>query len=530
MNVRNRRKLILTVLCGLLVLILAAAVFLTVNGRMKDRNYTEAMKSAEKYLADNRYEDAVIAYKKAISADPKKEEAYLSLAEVYIEQDEPSKAKAILRKGVEETSSFRLKRMLDSLNGEHLVSFLDGGEKEQPLSVDLKKASGNIAWNTSFLQKILHFDFEAYKDAFGPVKELREDEAGYLEVVHGGLEATCYYRNTEENREIVDVSRRTPSESGMPEKITVSSLDIIFRNFEGGVGIDRLQMLLGEKVTPKRQDERYYIEAAGDGFLLRIETDAEGNVTSSDAWNEIILPDANRKKSSAGRLSGVVTDAVTGDGISRAVLTFIPAKNGNGGETAVSDLAGVFSVDLEPDTYTVRITAEEYIEEEFRFIMREGKQYSGVQFTLSPELTKGTARIVLEWNAEPQDLDSYLNGVTDKGEEVFTSFRHKQGKAGQDVIAELDLDTTNGYGPETTTIYDLNGVYKFQVADYRRTGTMKQYGASVKVYLPGKEPVTITIDPGADVKDIWIVCEIDHGELHIINEAPPADEFTTVNK
>lgn len=59
---------------------------------------------------------------------------------------------------------------------------------------------------------------------------------------------------------------------------------------------------------------------------------------------------------------------------------------------------------------------------------------------------------------------------------------------------------------------------------------MKENGATVKVYLPGKEPVTITIDPGADVKDIWIVCEIDHGELNVINKAPQSDEFTNSNK
>lgn len=98
------------------------------------------------------------------------------------------------------------------------------------------------------------------------------------------------------------------------------------------------------------------------------------------------------------------------------------------------------------------------------------------------------------------------------------------------MIAELDLDDTDGYGPETMTIYDLNGVYEFQVADFRRTRTMKEYGATVKVYLPNKEPVTITIDPSADVKDIWIVCEIDHGELNIINKAPETDEFSISNK
>ena len=69
------------------------------------------------------------------------------------------------------------------------------------------------------------------------------------------------------------------------------------------------------------------------------------------------------------------------------------------------------------------------------------------------------------------------------------------------LLAELDVDDTNGYGPETITLNDLNGVYTYSVVDYRTTGTLQQYGATVKVYLPGKSaPTVITLDPNAGVK------------------------------
>lgn len=89
---KNRTKILLTVLIAVFLILIAAAAFIFVSGKMKDKNYSEAISSAEKYLTAHNYEDAVIQYKKAISVNPKEEDAYLALADVYVEQDEMSKA------------------------------------------------------------------------------------------------------------------------------------------------------------------------------------------------------------------------------------------------------------------------------------------------------------------------------------------------------------------------------------------------------------------------------------------------------
>jgi hypothetical protein len=79
------------------------------------------------------------------------------------------------------------------------------------------------------------------------------------------------------------------------------------------------------------------------------------------------------------------------------------------------------------------------------------------------------------------------------------------------------VDDINGYGPETTTIYDVNGVYYFDVQDYEETGTMASSGAKVTVYLPDNSSQTITINSGLGSTNIWHVLKIDHGELTILN-------------
>lgn len=516
----GRTKITLIILSVLLVAVIAVVAGLLITSQMKEKSYTEAVSKAEKSLAANNYEDAIIQYKKAIAAKPEEVDTYIKLAEVYVVQNDTSMAKAILRKGYDVTKSAKISHMLSQIEGQSLVATIENGEKTPEVKVDLAVASKNIGWNTSFIQKIEQYDFDTYKEDFGLTSQITKDSDGFLEVVHSGIDATFYYRNTADNADIVDDSRRTPNAEGMPEKISLNSLNIIFRNYEGGVKLSRMQMLVGEKIRPKTADGRTYIEMPLGDCLMRIETDKDGNIVSYNPWNEILLLNANQKKTKDGYLSGVVLDAVTGAGINGATVSCEATSASAKSESVRTDVSGAFSVELEPGTYNIVISADNYVEETFPFVIEEGKSYSGEQFVLSPELSMGTARIVLEWNAEPQDLDSYLDGQTDGGASVNTSFSHKTASSAGNKLAELDLDDVDGYGPETTTLYDLNGKYTFTVADFRRTGTMAQYGATVKVYLPGKQPQTITLSSMSGVTDIWVVCEIDHGELKVINSAP----------
>ncbi len=527
---QGKKKMLLIILTGILVAVVAVGAVILVNGQMKEKSYKEAISNGEKYLADNNYEDAIVQYKKAISVNPKDEEAYLALADIYVEQEAPSKARSILKKGFELTGSAKIELMLNRLTNQTFETSDLVSKNVEDADIDLSTASANMGWNTSLMQKAEVFCFDDYKNEFGMVASAKMDDEGYLEVEHSGLDGICYYRNTNENKNIVDENRKLPAAEGMPEKISFHSLDSLFRNFEGGASLERLQMLIGERVEPQKAGDMTYIEAIMEDCIIRIETDENGNIISPNAWNEVVLLNANKIDTKAGTISGIVVDAVTGDGVNNAKITFKPKNTSLETETVTTSGDGTFSAELEADEYAVTVTASDYISEEFIFVMEEGKNYSGETFVISPKLASGSARIVLEWNAEPQDLDSYLIGETDSGTDVFVNWTQKQVKSDGNVIAELDLDDTNGYGPETITINDLNGVYQYTVVDYRVTYTLQQYGATVKVYLPGKAPETITIDPGAGVENVWNVCEIDHGELKILNSAPADDNLSEIDK
>lgn len=70
-----------------------------------------------RYLEDGKYEEAVIAFQAAIDIDPKRAEAYLGIANVYIELDDLEQAAAILEKGYAQTQSEDIRKKQEEVEG-----------------------------------------------------------------------------------------------------------------------------------------------------------------------------------------------------------------------------------------------------------------------------------------------------------------------------------------------------------------------------------------------------------------------------
>ena len=502
---KSKKTIVLLIICGVLLIAAVVAGILLIRRGLSQETYKEEIASAEKYAAAAQYEDAIVAYENAIEAV----------------QGKVSQAKATLERGYTYSKAPTILDMLNGINdGSLLVNRFDQEQDKETM----EKRRGEFGWNTAFLQRLENFTYSDYSDEYGAWPDIVKVAKGEVKVVHDDLSATLYYSDTPEDDTIVDDRKNRPDETGMPEKLELDSLDIIFDNFAAPVTLEQLQSISSSTVEPITDAERTYVQLRTGSVIINIETDASGTIQSANAWNEVLLPDANKNRSTKGVLSGVVVDAMTGEGVPDAELVFAGQEDASHTGEASTDSKGAFSVELDPDVYDVTITADGYVVETFEFEMEEDRNYSGEQFIISPELAAGSARIVLEWGAEPQDLDSYLIGDSDDGGSVFVSYYRKTASSGGETLAELDVDDTNGYGPETITLYDLTGVYTFHVVDFLATGTFQEYGATVKVYLPGQsQPEVITMDPNAGVNIVWEVFELDHGELNILNRAP-ADE------
>ena len=80
--------------------LIAALVLLPTSAKAK--RVAEQLDLGAKYLSELNYEQAIAAYETAIEIDPKCEEAYLGLADVYIATGDYDKAVEILQKAEEE--------------------------------------------------------------------------------------------------------------------------------------------------------------------------------------------------------------------------------------------------------------------------------------------------------------------------------------------------------------------------------------------------------------------------------------------
>lgn len=518
---KKKGYIILSVICVVVLIATGIILGVVMKKQSNKKTYTASIKTAEKYLEAGDYTQAVVAYKTAIEKMPEKETGYVGLANTYLEQGDTSSAKIILKKGYLVTNSSKIQYMLNGIeDGSLLVNNL----KETPKKETLQK-SGELSFNQNFFQKLESFTYQDYEREYGGFPEIVKVKNGEVEVVHKNLSATCFYANTSEHGDVVDTKTDTPDKTGMPEKIVVDDISLLFKNFTGELTIDELQSICGSKVDIVNKKERSYVEFESGSALIRIESDENGTISSSTAWNEIILTNANKNRTSKKSVfSGIVLNAMTSEGVESANINLEAQGDSSHSASVQTESDGSFSTELEADTYNITISAENYEEETFEFTIEENSNYSGEQFTISPSLASGSARIVLEWGDYPEDLDSYLMGTTDDGTTVDISFHNEQCTKDGEVIAELDVDERDGHGPETITLNDLNGTYRYLVDDFTESGKLQEYGATVKVYISGKsQPEVITIAPDAGVKNVWEVFELDHGKLNILNRAAVED-------
>jgi hypothetical protein len=150
------------------------------------------------------------------------------------------------------------------------------------------------------------------------------------------------------------------------------------------------------------------------------------------------------------------------------------------GQQFISDHEGVINVPSElyenvtDKDLPFTASARGYINLEDTLQVRVGTIIT-TRFVLSPGMPANQARIVLEWGDKPRDLDSWLTGP-----DFTVSYRSKINSDGK---AQLDQDSTMGYGPETITLLDIapGATYEYAVKNYSRDAPIKN--AKISVYV-----------------------------------------------
>lgn len=105
---------ILGSIAALVVIILAIIITILVLGS-SDRKYAKQLALGDKYFSELDYDNAILAYKEAIQINPRKGDAYLGLANVYIELNNMQEAERVLTEGYAASEDERLMTLLERL-------------------------------------------------------------------------------------------------------------------------------------------------------------------------------------------------------------------------------------------------------------------------------------------------------------------------------------------------------------------------------------------------------------------------------
>jgi len=213
-------------------------------------------------------------------------------------------------------------------------------------------------------------------------------------------------------------------------------------------------------------------------------------------------------------LLGTVVDATSAEPVEGARVCVA------GGHCTLSDADGGYRlVGLPKGRVEIRVEKSGYQAETRAMTLVAGENRA--DFALSPELAEGGWRVVLTWNAKPEDLDARL--WTPDGTEVY--FENK-GNCEARPWACLDVDDSDGEGPETITLTRLEGgegVYSYAVVWYRGEGSWASSGAVVRVYDENGRVASFSAprndqEPAASSKIVWYVFDLDaQGHLTPIN-------------
>ena len=199
-------------------------------------------------------------------------------------------------------------------------------------------------------------------------------------------------------------------------------------------------------------------------------------------------------------------------------LTGIPIPNANVDlkekGTFVTDTDGKirFPAPEEDEVYPFTFTARGYVTSDLTFEVMAGSIFQK-RFSISPALDIRFLRVVLDWGAEPLDLDAHFV----KEGSYHISYRDMKSLA--DGSAALDRDARNGYGPETITVKEVskNASYQFYVHDFshqRATDSraLAKAHAVVKVFGEGRVLKVFQIREGG-TGTVWDVFRITNGQI-----------------
>ena len=230
-----------------------------------------------------------------------------------------------------------------------------------------------------------------------------------------------------------------------------------------------------------------------------------------------------------GVASGSIINAYTGENVAGVSLTVRGGWNSPESEavvlSGVSDESGKYALTLPIGNYTVAMSKEGFIASAFNIIVNPGEtdRQNG---SIEPNSIIGNNAVIrLEWGASPSDLDAHIRGTLPSGEGFEVCYTNKSASYEGTLVCRLDVDRTNGYGPEHITL-NMNHTqpYYYYVYKYSGEGSLASSGARVSLYLNGRLSRVFYVPTNLGNGRYWNVFAIQNGRVVVRNTVTGAAE------
>lgn len=137
---KKQSRMIIGITAGTLLIadIVIAAVLILWFSNSDTRKYANHMESAQRYMDELQYEQAIAEYKAAIEIEPNNVEAYQALAGLYVQTGDYESAIAILNQGMEQTGSEELAEYIEKVQVayEELQALAEASVQEEKIEIN----------------------------------------------------------------------------------------------------------------------------------------------------------------------------------------------------------------------------------------------------------------------------------------------------------------------------------------------------------------------------------------------------------
>ncbi len=354
-----------------------------------------------------------------------------------------------------------------------------------------------------------------------------EDDSIWSKSLHfenGSIVSECSYGSGNFSGKIVD---------GAGNGISNASINI----YKGNVKVTNVYSTNnGTFVTPNLPVGDYLFIISANGYSRYTSTES---ITSSSTVYLQPYVMTQISGNATGTVSGTIKNATTSSGIDD--VTYTVYQNWNADDSSDVVTSGIasqsYSIELATGYYTIKFSADGYSSNIVNVtIENDENTTANVVLNVYDESLEGVFRIVLTWGSTPSDLDSHLYCVSESNP-YHIYYSNKNAYSNSITVANLDVDDTTSYGPETVSIYEIDSSssYGYYVQNYtNRSSTssmvLSNSGATVKVYYGNNLRATFYV-PSNTYGTVWHVFDYDPytDTISPVNEMYYQSSVTTVN-